>query len=155
MSKQYCSCLLDCNIWRFMLYCILAISVGFFCFALIAEVWGRLCWGFFIDIHRILGAVLAPMPLVKFASSNIFNQSCHYLLVFPVYRQYWVLINIVFSPFNTKTDFSSNHLVNANDVLSEKTKVEGDISTGLLFESYEQANWFINLISTRDLISCK
>jgi hypothetical protein len=37
----------------------------------------RFFGGFLVDVHRILCAVLAPMPIIRFASPNVLNHSGH------------------------------------------------------------------------------
>lgn len=58
--------------------------VVFLIFALATEArtWSRRVRTSAVDIHRILCAILAPMPLVSFAAFNIIYHSYHFLLFF-------------------------------------------------------------------------
>jgi hypothetical protein len=60
----------------------LALSVVFQCFALFTEVRSWFYGGLLVDVYGILSAVLAPMPPVNFASSNILHHSNHFVSIF-------------------------------------------------------------------------
>ena len=80
--QRYRIVILNGNSGVFIQFYILAISIVFLCFALLAEIGWRLNRSLLVNIHGVLRAVFAPMPPVPFASPNILNQSHHCVLVF-------------------------------------------------------------------------
>jgi len=79
-----------CATFPFPSHC--AVSVLFLCLALIANVW-RFHSCLLVYVHRILSAVLAPMPPVIRASPNILHHVCSQVVTksLPVFFSYgWV-----------------------------------------------------------------